>query len=725
MQTLADILAQAVEARSAGRPDAAERLYRRAIQVDPTDPTAYADLASLLGQQNRVDEAIEYLREVARLRPSAAEVHFQLGLALAFAGRRDEARHALQRATTLRGDFAEAHYHLARILAAEKNFNAAAESLHRALTLKPDFAEAHEQLGAVLAEKGRLDEALRYFAEVVRLTPLRPESHNNLAVTLSKLNRNDEAIAACRQALALNPDYADANYNLALLCAREGHVDEAIGGYRRTLSLRPERVEAWRGLATVLERQGRTDEARQCYEAIRPRVSPNELVQLSMVGLCPHVFQSTSEILQFRSDLTRRLDQIAARDPNFDVDSLSEWDSTPSFGLAFHGLDDRPIREAYAKIFRGNFTRHAVSKRLAARSGERMRIGFVVTERHELGFLRSLGGVIQRMDPERFELTVVCGASGAAALAGVLPSVAVLSLPDKLSAMAETIRAAQFDLLYYWEVGTDNTNYFLPFFRLARVQVTSWGIQVTSGIDQLDYYLSSRLAETPDAQSHYTEKLVLADTLLTWQQRRATPEGPHGRAFFGFDSQQHLYVCAQRLAKFHPDFDPIVADILHRDERAVVVWTGEQHGQFLVEQLRARLARTMSDVADRVLILPYQPQAAYLSLVAAADVLLDPPHFGGVNSTYDGFSLAKPIVTLPSEFQRGRYTLACYQKMGVTDCIASSPEHYADIAIRLGTQADYRAHIADRIRHASDELFEDAAAVTEHERIFSEVIGDR
>jgi predicted O-linked N-acetylglucosamine transferase (SPINDLY family) len=130
----------------------------------------------------------------------------------------------------------------------------------------------------------------------------------------------------------------------------------------------------------------------------------------------------------------------------------------------------------------------------------------------------------------------------------------------------------------------------------------------------------------------------------------------------------------------------------------------------------------MPDVAERIRFIPLQPNADYLSLIAAADVLLDPLHFGGVNSSYDGFSLHKPIVTLPSRYQRGRYTLACYRKMGLTDCVAATPEQYIEMAVALGTDAERRAEVVEKIRLASPALFEDLQAVREHERIFSELI---
>ena len=124
------------------------------------------------------------------------------------------------------------------------------------------------------------------------------------------------------------------------------------------------------------------------------------------------------------------------------------------------------------------------------------------------------------------------------------PSIELLPLPVDFGRAVETVRAARLDVLYYWEIGTDSANYFLPFQRLAPVQCTSWGIQVTSGIPTVDYYLSSALVEPDDATSHYSETLLLADTLLTYQSCASLDAEPRPREFFAVPAERRWYVCA-------------------------------------------------------------------------------------------------------------------------------------------------------------------------------------
>jgi predicted O-linked N-acetylglucosamine transferase (SPINDLY family) len=237
----------------------------------------------------------------------------------------------------------------------------------------------------------------------------------------------------------------------------------------------------------------------------------------------------------------------------------------------------------------------------------------------------------------------------------------------------------------------------------------------------MDYYVSSELVEPPNAEEHYSERLVVARTLLCYRRRARFAAQPWPREPWKCRQDEHLYVCAQQLGKFHPDFDAVLGAILRRDPLGRILITSDRCGHE-ARRLRNRFDHELTDVADRITFVGRQEVQGYLSLLAAADVLLDPLHFGGVNSTYDGLSLNQPIVTLPGAFHRARYTYGCYRKMECMDCVVSSPQEYVDLAVRIASESDYRAAVVERLRERTSVLFEDPGAVSEHERILSEWI---
>ncbi len=89
----------------------------------------------------------------------------------------------------------------------------------------------------------------------------------------------------------------------------------------------------------------------------------------------------------------------------------------------------------------------------------------------------------------------------------------------------------------------------------------------------------------------------------------------------------------------------------------------------------------------RVIFVPRIPQAEFFRLLMMADVILDPPFFGGGNTSYEAFAMGLPIVTWPGLFMRGRVTEGCYRQMGFTELVADSLDSYVEIACASPTTA--------------------------------------
>ena len=299
----------------------------------------------------------------------------------------------------------------------------------------------------------------------------------------------------------------------------------------------------------------------------------------------------------------------------------------------------------------------------------------------------------------------------------------LLSLPYDFNSAVERLKAARFDVLYHWETGTDVTNYFLPFCRLAPIQCASMGNPETSGIPAIDYFISSQLYEPHNGSEHYTEELLTLEGIGSFQSQTTLPTSIRTRESFGLPAHHHLYVCAQKLQKLHPDFDVILAEILRRDSRGVVVLVADEF-QTAAKELHRRFKAVMPDVADRVLFAPRLEFPDYLSLLAAADVLLDPIHYGGGLTMHDALSLNRPVVTLPGEFARGRYANGLYEKMEVTTLVADSPQHYAEIAVQLANEPEFRHSTETALRERSPQLFEDNTVVDEYQHLFERLVAE-
>src|SRR5262249_38100069 len=155
--------------------------------------------------------------------------------------------------------------------------------------------------------------------------------------------------------------------------------------------------------------------------------------------------------------------------------------------------DDLALRRRYAELF----TAALPPADPPPPGGGPPHIGVVVTAGHEVAFARGLGGLVARLDPRKLRVEVVGTRAAANALRQGLPHARLgyFVIPPRVDEAAERLRQARFDLLHYWEVGTDSLNYFLPYFRPARAQSATWGWPATTAIPAVDYYVSAENLE--------------------------------------------------------------------------------------------------------------------------------------------------------------------------------------------------------------------------------------
>lgn len=696
----------------------ARECFERAMLANPHDPVARNCLGIVARSERRLMEAMALFHKAIELRPEFAEAHNNMGNAYRDAGSDQQATECYRRAIAIKPNFAEAHNNLGVALAALGDLEAAVVCFEKAIEIQPQYADAYNNLATTNCQLGDLASATANLNIAVQLNGRSPEIHNNLANVLRDSGQLELARQHYERALQLRPDFAKAYGNLGTLLIDLGRGDESIALYERAVTLeRPATIPALLNLGNAYRLVGRIEESRVTYERAGA-IEPNDFRhRLRVAALCPPAFRSQAEIESCRRRALELWRQLADERRGAGAALLDSRLVEPSFSWQFIDGDLRPLKEAYASIFGSR-------PPLPMQHGMRgpARIGIVVTNGHEGLFLRSLSGVLQRINCSRFQLVMVCPRSSESIIRrGIDRELEYVLLPVDFQQAASVIRAAKLTVLYFWEIGTDATNYFLPFLQLAPVQCTSWGVQVTSGIRNVRYYLGSELAEPEGAAQHYTEELLLSPTLLTYQVPPQLPSPAKLRSDFGFTSRQRLYVCAQQLGKFHPDFDRLIAGILRQDGDGYFVTVCDKYRR-VTEIVQSRLADSMPDVADRIVFLPRLEFNDYLQLLNIADVLLDPPHFGGVNSTYDALAVGRPVITLPSGFHRGRYTATCLQKFGMHQLVAQNADDYVRLAVTWAADRNAQLEFRKHAQQTKDVLFRDDRAVREHERLFDEII---
>ncbi len=632
-------------------------------------------------------------------------------------GKLADAERSYRQALALAPNDAEAWANLGCTMWRLDRLAEAEASLGRAIALRPEFAAAHNNLGGVLEALGRLEEASLQYRDAINHDPDQAQPLCNLGAVLHRLGRFEQAKAAYARALTLKPGFAEAWSNLGAAFLAQREFNESESCLRRAMELSPRNRQVLSNLGDVLRIQGKFSQAVEIYRKALA-TDPDNVPQMVKLALAQEVILDSREsALARRAEVLQSLDDLLARnvqlsDPHHEV-------GMTNFYFAYQDVNDIELQSLSAKFYLNACPRLGWSAPhcSAPRASEaRLRIGFLSASLFEHTIGKFYTGIIQKLSRERFEVAVIGPPHDPDPISEAIRRDADRSveIPHDLYPARDLIAAERLDILFYPDLGMTPLTYHLAFARLAPVQCVSWGHPVTTGIPAIDYFISAKSIEPPDAQLHYSERLVLLDRLPTYYWRPHHPATPFTRAEFGFPDDARLYVCPQSLFKLHPDFDVVLATLLRRDPKARLLLLSGIH-QHWDRLLSARIARGFPDIADRVVFVPRIPQAQFFRLLMMADVILDPPFFGGGNSSYEAFAMGLPIVTWPGQFMRGRVTEGCYRQMGFMELVADSLDSYVEIALRLANDGDWREQVKNEIATRSAVLYEDASVVTEME----------
>lgn len=715
------VLGREAAARAAHRE--AARLDPRLANVDPSGATsapaprsAAAEQQASLGTQQlnakKYREAVMSLRRAVEIEPAWSEVWNNLGVAEMYGASLAEAEASLRRALALSPDAADAWNNLGLVLLRMGRLDEAVTSFEQSLARQPDATDVVCNLGNALRKQGYTHRALDAWLRTVALDPQHAVALGKAGLALHELGRAGEADGLFRRAFELAPRSADVLNNWGNVHQDLQDFDRALDCYRRAVAADPDFVPAHCSLGYLLNDQGYLDEARQALQRAY-ELQPDNLVRVMLATALPPVYESLADLQTRRVQLEANLAELIAARVSLDT---TRTIVPTMFYIAYQGLNDRQVQEDLARVYTAPDLPPPRGRRAA---DGRVRIGFLSRyfREHTIGRLNL--GLVKHLSRERFEVHVIAGGTHHDATAEAFRRHAdhYHVLPYDPQRSRQMVRDLELELIFYADIGMDPLTYTLGFSRMAPVQCVTWGHPDTTGSAAMDYFISSELLEIDAADEHYTEKLVRLRDLSVCYERPELGERPRDRASFGLDPARHLYICPQSLFKFHPEFDAVLAEILRRDPLGDLVLLEGKYTHW-AQLLVQRFERSMSDVASRVRFLGRLKRVDFLALNAVADVSLDPLHFGGGNTTYEALALGTPVVTLPGDYLRSRISLALYKKMDFPDCVVQTPDQYVDLAVRLGTDAEFRRATSDGILGKADVLFDNRQAVRDLEEFF-------
>jgi serine/threonine protein kinase/tetratricopeptide (TPR) repeat protein len=302
----------------------AERMFRKALEVDPNLAYAHSGLSDIYAFQymayyDRSQEKLEMARQEAEraiaISPELPEAHRSLGRYYMFAGNYAEAEKSFVRSVNYNPKYAigyrtlgwlkymsgendqarewarlslkyaptdvETLLLLGLINRDKRRFTVAMATLHRALELAPDYGRAYFNLGTVYLKLGVLDVALENFFYAAKYKG-DPSAEMLTGYVLLLQNRNEDAKFHFRQSLEAGYFPFIAFYMLGLAEKLAGNAEIGQDYYNKAISVACECHAKDRSdpycqayLALALASTGRNEEALHLLDNLEASVTDN------------------------------------------------------------------------------------------------------------------------------------------------------------------------------------------------------------------------------------------------------------------------------------------------------------------------------------------------------------------------------------------------------------------------------------------------------------------
>lgn len=210
-----------------GRTKEAEEAFREELRRSPGHAGASRELALLLSQRGKHQDAIARVKPLTVRQPRDDQNWYALGVVYENAGRHAEAEAALR----------------------------------KAIALPPDRGAEHRDLGVVLVKLGRSREAGIQYRTAIALDPRDPNVWLNLGNLHARAGRPDSAIVAYRRSTDVDSAFTLGYKAQVTVLTEMKRFDEVADTYMRWIEVQPDDIELRLTAVRHLAEVGRRDRA--------------------------------------------------------------------------------------------------------------------------------------------------------------------------------------------------------------------------------------------------------------------------------------------------------------------------------------------------------------------------------------------------------------------------------------------------------------------------------
>lgn len=507
--------------------------------------------------------------------------------------------------------------------------------------------------GILLAAERNTDEAMPCLLRAVAEEPENDEILDVLNTTLFNANRHPEGIEYARRQLATSTNVRFLS-NAALLLQSNDLYEESTSAFRKILALAGD----------------------------NPTVLGAALVPARFTCDWEWIESLQQKILGWYAD--GRFDAPC----EYPLTHIT-WCSDEAYNL---GVSQAYIARMVAQV--------APCVRPPARApGARLRVGYLSCDFRHHATMHLMAGLFEHHDRDRFEVYAYDYSSFdeseyrrrfVNAVEHVIP---IHNMSDQQA--AARIADDQLDILFDLKGYTGGGRAGIMTYRPAALQVAYLGYPGSAATTDIDYIVADRFV-TPDSSSaYYPEKFCrLPHSYQCNDRKRVIAAAPGARAHHGLPDDKVVFGAFNQSYKIDRASFAVWLRILKEVPDSVLWLLGQSES--CIKNL-SHYAQLDGVALERLVFAPFAAPQEHLARLQLADAVLDTLVCNGHTTTSDALWAGVPVITAHGRHFASRVSESLLNAIELPELVGADVDDMVRIAHRIGTDADYRIAIRQRV----------------------------
>lgn len=573
------------------------------------------------------------------------------------AGNISAAQNILQEAVIAAPADAAALHQLAIVCAQRGEHPAALELYQRIIRLMPDNRQALLLLGVEYAETGNYEQAVDCFLSCLKRDPENPTFLRMTGIAYTELGKFDEAYQYFTSAIGINPEDDTALTHLAIVLINKLRMTEAEGHLLKALSVNRENALAYNNLGRVYKFQGRSGEAVAAFRRAL-ELEPHNFVVVNNLLLCINYLPDMSPEEVF-SEHRKLCEQV-------------------------YGTVDREHSQARAE-----------------RTDRRIRVGYVSGDFHNHSVSFFFEPILMNYDHQKFSVYCYSNDTREDDTTRRLKSLnaewrSIAGLSGKQA--SEMVQADGVDILIDLSGHSSENRLDLFALKPAPIQASWLGYPHSTGMRQIDYYLTDGQCDPPGMTDHlYTEKLVrLPKTFccylppINFPVVSPRPAANSGVVTFG---------SFNNFAKVNGKLIEVWSELLRRVPDSRLFLKSMALGDSETQQSVLAAFQKQGISADRIALLSIVKSAVdHLALYTQIDIALDTFPYHGTTTTCEALWMGVPVITQAGTTHASRVGVSLLTAVGCPELIAETADDYIKRVVELANDFDRLRYYRENLR---------------------------